>query len=72
MCCRICNVENSIENEDHILTCSVINDEEYDVKFSDVYENIEKQYKAVKVFKTVMRRRKTYLDIAEKTKTHLK
>ena len=65
--CRICKATESIENEDHILTCSVLNDEEYDVQFSDVYGSTDGQYRAVQVFKKVLRRRKIYLDIAEKT-----
>ena len=65
--CRICKATESIENEDHILTCSMLNDEEYDVKFSDVYGSTDGQYRAVQVFKKVLRRRKIYLDIAEKT-----
>ena len=65
--CRICKATESIENEDHILTCSILNDEEYDAKFSDVYGSTDGQYRAVQVFKKVLRRRKIYLDIAEKT-----
>ena len=65
--CRICKATESIENEDHILTCSVLNDEEYDVQFSNVYGSTDGQYRAVQVFKKVLRRRKIYLDIAEKT-----
>jgi hypothetical protein len=47
------------------LRCTVLNNENYDVKFSDVYGNIDQQYKAVKVYKTVMRRRKVYLEIIQ-------
>ena len=65
--CRICKEDNSIEDEDHILNCSVLNDEEYDVHFSDVYGSADEQYSAVKVFKKVLRRRQVYLDIAERT-----
>ena len=61
--CRVCNVPESIENEDHLLTCSVLNIEQYDVQFSDVFGNCDQQYAAVKAFKKVMRRRKVYLDV---------
>ena len=37
---RICNAIDSYEDEDHLLK-----DEEYDVRYSDVYPNIDKQYK---------------------------
>ena len=65
--CRICKEINTIENEDHILICTVLNNEVYEVTFSDVYGSIDEQYKAVQVFKKVLRRRQPYLDIAEKT-----
>ena len=65
--CRICKEDDSIEDEDHILNCSVLNDEEYGVQFSEVYGSADEQYRAVQVFKKVLRRRQVYLDIAEKT-----
>ena len=64
--CRICKVTGSIENEDHILTCSEINDEVYSVKFEDVYSNVDNQYKAIQVYKKVLRKRKIFMEIAEK------
>ena len=68
LCCRICKGIDTIENEDHILKCPVLNEEQYNVKFSDVYDgSTDFQYRALQVFKKVLRRRKTYLDIAEKT-----
>ena len=45
--CRFCKDNGNIEDEDHILRCTVLNNEKYDVKFSDVYGNIDHQYKAV-------------------------
>ena len=66
MSCRSCK-DKSNEDEDHILRCTVLNNETYDVKFSDVYGNIDQQYKAVQVYKTVMRRRKVYLEIMQKS-----
>ena len=65
--CRICKENDSIEDEDHILNCSVLNDEGYGVQFSEVYGSADEQYRAVQVFKKVLRRRQIYLDIAEKT-----
>ena len=65
--CRICKVTGSIEDEDHILTCSEINDEVYDAKFEDVYGNVDNQQKVVQVFKKVLRKRKIFMEIAEKT-----
>ena len=65
--CRFCKDNGNIEDEDHILRCTVLNNEKYDVKFSDVYGNIDQQYKAVQVYKTVMRRRKVYLEIIQKS-----
>ena len=60
--CRMCEELDSVENEDHLLTCSVLNTEKYDVQYSDVFESIDKQYSAVKVFKNVLRKRQVYLD----------
>ena len=60
--CRMCEEPDSVENEDHLLTCSVLNTENYDVQYSDVFESIDKQYSAVKVFKNVLRKRQVYLD----------
>ena len=65
--CRFCKDKNKLEDEDHILQCTVLNNDKTDVKFSDVFGNIDQQYKAVQVFKTVMRRRKFYLKIMQKS-----
>ena len=58
--CRFCQEVNTVENEDHLLLCKTLNTEEYDVQFSDVYCDLDKQYKVTKVFKKVLRRRKIY------------
>ena len=58
---------NTFEDEDHILACKVINTELHEVAFSDVYGNVNEQCKAGQVYKKVLRRTKTYMDIAEKT-----
>ena len=38
------------------------------VQFSDVYGDVDSQYKAVKMFKTALIRRDVYLDLMEKSK----
>ena len=55
--CRICHHPNSQEDEDHILIYRTINNEKFDIKFCDVYKDIDKQYNAVQIFKKVLRRR---------------
>ena len=60
--CRICQDVNSIEDEDHILVCPILNTEHYDVTFSDVYRDIDTQYNVTKVYKKVLRRRNVYLE----------
>ena len=51
----IYNGTGSIDDADPILTCSLINDEVYDVKFEDVYSNVDNQHKVVQVYKKVLR-----------------
>ena len=63
LACRICKDVDSIEDENHLLLCKVLNDELYDVEFNDVFKDVNKQYEAVQVFKKVMRRRKVYMEI---------
>ena len=63
MSCRACKDINSVENEDHILYCSVLNTDNHEVRFSDVYGNTEIQYKALQVFKKILRKRKVYLEV---------
>ena len=62
MTCRICNDIDSYEDEDHLLVCTTLNSEEYDVRYSDVYQNVDKQYKVTQVFKKVLRRRNIYME----------
>ena len=59
---RTCQEVNSVEDEDHRLLCKTLNTENYDVKFSNVYCDIEKQYKVTQIFKIVLRKRNSYLD----------
>ena len=63
MSCRACDIKESVENEDHILYCPELNSDDHGVKFSDVYGNPEKQYKALQAFKKILRKRKVYLDV---------
>ena len=60
--CRICLDENSFEDENHLLECENLNDEKFEIKFSDVYSTVDKQLAAVKIFKKILRRRKVFLD----------
>ena len=41
------------------------------VQFSDVYGDVDSQYKAVKIFKKALRRRDLFLDLIEKSKNNL-
>ena len=63
MSCRTCNIQQSVENEDHVLYCTALNSDAHGVKFGDVYGNPDKQYKAIQVFKKILHRRKVYLDV---------
>ena len=62
MTCRVCNDIDSYEDEDHLLVWKTLNSEEYDVRYSDVYQNVDKQYKVTQVFKKVLRRRNIYME----------
>ena len=62
MTCRVCNVEGTVENEDHILQCSVLKTEDHNVSFGDVYGSSDQQFQAIKVFKKMLRKQKVYLD----------
>jgi hypothetical protein len=52
MTCRVCNDIDSYEDEDHLLVCKTLNSEEYDVRYSDVCQNVGKQYKVTQVLST--------------------
>jgi hypothetical protein len=64
--CRICKDINTVENEDHLLLCPSLNTENYDVRFSDVYADVDRQYKVTQVYKKVIRRRTIYLEAMDK------
>ena len=65
--CRICKVEGSIEDEDHILICPELTDGQSEVQFTDVFGDVNSQYNAVQVYKKIIRRRSVYLEILDST-----
>ena len=62
MICRLCKDLTSFEDEDHLLLCKAVNSEQYEVSFSDVYGDIDKQYRVTQVYKKVLRKRNLYLE----------
>ena len=53
------NFQNQFENENfedenHLLNCSVLDGEIGDEQFSDVYDDIDKQLSAVRIFKKIL------------------
>ena len=61
--CQTCD-DQTVEDENHILRCENIKTEEsVKIEFEDVFGPIEKQLHAVKVFRNVIRRRKTFLEL---------
>ena len=63
MSCRLCTDENTYEDEDHLLVCKAVNTEQYDMTYSDVYANVNKQYKVTQVYKKILRKRNILLEI---------
>ena len=61
--CRTCQKPDSIENEDHLLSCDSLKSDTLDpeVKFDFVYQNPEKQAKAVKAYKLILNKREILL-----------
>ena len=61
--CRTCNKLDSIEDEDHLLTCESLKSENHnpDVKFNFVYLDLNKQVQAVKTYKAILRKREVLL-----------
>ena len=57
--CRTCTQVGAVEDEDHLLHCDALRSENMDqeVKFDFVFEDVEKQIRALKVFKAVIRKR---------------
>ena len=66
MSCRLCKDENSYEDEDHLLVCKAVNTEHHDVTYSDVYSNVNKQYKVTQVFKKILRKRNILIETMER------
>ena len=65
--CRICKVDGSIEDEDHILICPELTDGQSEVQFTDVFGDVNSQYNAVQMYKKIIRRRRVYLEILDST-----
>ena len=66
--CRTCRKVGSVENEDHLLNCEALISENKnigEVEFNFVYKNLEKQKKALEVFKAVLRKREVLLKYQE-------
>ena len=65
MQCRLCEDENSHEDENHLLNCSelVAHLETSDVRFDDVFGDLETQIRAVKRFIKVLDRRDNIMDL---------
>ena len=65
MKCRICEDEDSFEDENHLLNCSELTShlEESDVDFDSVFGDLEMQISATKRFMKVLSRRKTIMEL---------
>ena len=57
--CRTCTQDGAVEDEDHLLHCDALRSENMDqeVKFDFVYADLDKQMRALKVYKAVIRKR---------------
>ena len=57
--CRTCKQVGAVGDEDHLLQCDALRSEypDQEVNFDFVYEDEEKQMRAIKVFKDVLRKR---------------
>ena len=60
MSCRICQVEDSIESDQHLLTCrqviSVLKDSTniLKVKYEDIFDNLSSQIEITKIYEIVI------------------
>ena len=64
--CQTCDDKTAIEDETHLLNCKNLKtDESVLINFDDVYGSVDDQLKAVRIFKTVLRRRESILELAE-------
>ena len=61
--CKICRKADTIENENHLLQCNMLESEVGNkmVTFDDVFGSIEKQKTVLKEFKAVLRKRDVIL-----------
>ena len=70
MKCQVCLAEDSYEDEEHIFfLCHILlEDIEVDssIRFSDIFDDLEHQIKAVKYFTKIIRRRKIILEMRHK------
>ena len=56
------NWKATYEDEDYILVCKTLNNEEFDVSYEDVYSNVDKQYNVTQVFKKILRKRNVLIE----------
>ena len=70
MMCRICKLQDTVENEQHLLECEILRNEvklDSDVNFEFVFGNLNKQKTALTAFKSVLRKREILLKLQEKS-----
>ena len=65
MSCRLCNLPDTYEDEDHLILCNelLIQDNQDEYKFCDVIADLEKQIKFVKFFTKIIERRKLMFEL---------
>ena len=69
MQCDLCQEEDSIESQTHLLQCSFLTNHEdlkHDIKtikYEDIYDNLDAQVKAVKVWRKIMKTRNLKLNL---------
>ena len=65
MSCRLCCLPDSYEDEDHLIHCDelVIQDNQEDYKFDDVFSELDIQIKFVKFFTKIIERRKLLFEL---------
>ena len=66
MTCRICEDISSYEDENHLLICPKMAEDKTDIQFRDVYGDVDSQYRAVKIFKQVLRKRDIIFEVMKK------
>jgi hypothetical protein len=61
--CQTCS-EKCIEDENHLLVCENLkNEESVQANFSQVYGSVEDQLNVIKIFKKILRKRETLLEV---------